>query len=100
MAVNKLPARANEPAPGLLYNLNNITAGELAHWIKATTPDRVRAVTLLRQCAAELKYDIVRQLRHHPLMSRAERQSEIGRKAARTRWAKAAGLTVEGQSDG
>jgi hypothetical protein len=39
-----------------LRNLENLAAGELARWIKLTTPnDRTRVIRMLRECAAILE---------------------------------------------
>jgi ParB family chromosome partitioning protein len=44
------------PRPAALRNLENLAAGELARWIKITTPNgRVRVIRMLRECAAILE---------------------------------------------
>jgi ParB-like chromosome segregation protein Spo0J len=45
--------------PPSLRNLENIAAGELAKWIKATTPnDRLRVIDILRRCADILEDEL------------------------------------------
>ena len=49
-----LPSR-----PPALRNLENLAAGELARWIKETTPnDRTHVIRVLRQCAAILEDEL------------------------------------------
>jgi ParB family transcriptional regulator, chromosome partitioning protein len=48
-----------QPAARPLKNLEYLAAGELAKWIKQTTPnDRMRVIRLLRQCAAILEDEL------------------------------------------
>jgi ParB family transcriptional regulator, chromosome partitioning protein len=50
--------RAAEPVKSL-RNLENLAAGELARWIKLTTPnDRMRVIRMLRDCAALLEDEL------------------------------------------
>jgi ParB/RepB/Spo0J family partition protein len=45
--------------PQALRNLENLAAGELARWIKETTPnDRTHVIRVLRQCAAILEDEL------------------------------------------
>jgi hypothetical protein len=47
------------PRPQALRNLENIAAGELARWIKETTPnDRLRVIDVLERAAAILKAEL------------------------------------------
>jgi len=63
--VSKLEHRASRPAtpsaprPSPLRNLENIGAGELARWIKETTPnDRLHVIDVLERAAAILKAEL------------------------------------------
>jgi ParB family transcriptional regulator, chromosome partitioning protein len=47
------------PRPQALRNLENIAAGELARWVKQTTPnDRTHVIRVLRECAAILEDEL------------------------------------------
>jgi hypothetical protein len=51
--------RPAEPPVKPLRNLEYLAAGELAKWIKITTPhDRTRVILLLRECAAILEDEL------------------------------------------
>jgi DNA-binding transcriptional regulator YdaS (Cro superfamily) len=48
-----------EPRARPLRNLEYLAAGELAKWVKQTTPnDRLRVIRMLRECAAILEAEI------------------------------------------
>jgi len=56
---DRAPARPAEPAAKPLRDLEYLAAGELAKWIKQTTPnDRTRVIRMLRECAALLEDEL------------------------------------------
>jgi hypothetical protein len=58
--VEALERRATvEPTAKSLRSLEYLAAGELARWIKLTTPyDRMRVIRMLRECAAILEDEL------------------------------------------
>ncbi len=58
-AVGERREGPEQPAAKPLRNLEYRSAGELARWIKETTPnDRTRVIRLLRECAANLEDEL------------------------------------------
>jgi hypothetical protein len=65
-----------------LRNLEYLAAGELARWIKLTTPnDRTRVIRMLRQCAALLEDELQRGRQHE----RGQRSAAACRRLPRRR---------------
>jgi ParB-like chromosome segregation protein Spo0J len=56
---DRAPERPAQPGAKPLRNLENIAAGELARWIKLTTPNsRTHVIRLLQDCAAILEDEL------------------------------------------